>query len=222
MARGRMLSRTLGSSRRFNALRNYPDHEFFQLLFTLLIPHVDDFGRMSGDSFTIHLQVFPGCSRIDADFEAALQAMHEVQLVTLYVVKDDIWLQVNKFQDHQQGLANRTASKIPDPPADVCQQLPTNVSNYYSRARAELKRTKENLTKENTQNRDNRVIGNPSVLSTSAIARNHFSRKELDHAKHVRRIRFGCQHADRCKTVDACVKLIAYEVRVKLAEAAQS
>lgn len=168
MARGRMLSRTLGSSRRFNALQNWPDCEFYQLLFTLLVPHVDDFGRMSGDSFSMHLQVYPASRRSDADFEAALCAMHAVQLISLYVVDGDICLQVNKFHDHQQGLANRTASKIPPPPKEVCQQLPTNVTDYYSRARAELNLTKENLTKENLSARTkNKLTVNPGAQSTS-------------------------------------------------------
>lgn len=42
-----------------------------------------------------------------------------------------------------------------------------------------------------------------------------YTRKELDHAKAVRRGRMGCVHSPRCESSDACVRLIAAEVRAK-------
>lgn len=162
MARGRMLSRTLGSSRRFNALNQLENGraEFSQLLFALLIPHTDDEGRMSGDAYTIKLTVCPGSSRSVEDVEAALRAMHAVQLITVYEAKDDIWLQVNRFETHQQGLSNRTASKIPAPKTTDYQQFPTFANNCQqllaSRARAEVNLREGNLTKENRTTKKDR------------------------------------------------------------------
>lgn len=111
-----MLSRTLGSSRRFNDVATVAGEltEFSQLLFTLLIPHVDDFGRMAGDAFTVRLSVFPGSSRSIQEFQEALAALHAVKLITVYEVDDGIWLQVNKFEQHQAGLHKRTKSAIPE------------------------------------------------------------------------------------------------------------
>lgn len=121
-----MLSRTLGSSRRFNAVAALAngDGEFAQLLFTLLIPHADDFGRMVGDAFTVKLQVFPASARTVEDFAAALDALDAAELITVYAVERDIWLQVNKFDEHQRGLANRTASRIPSPPTTPTHRKP--------------------------------------------------------------------------------------------------
>lgn len=130
MARARLLSRTLGSSRRFNAVTDDTPAmaEFAQLLFALLIPHTDDFGRMSGDPQTVKYVVFPGSPRPIADFAAALSALDRAKLVQVYAGDDDdIWLQINKFERHQPGLKQRGASKIPDPPdAGKCRDLPGN------------------------------------------------------------------------------------------------
>ena len=120
MARGRMLSRTLGSSRRFNAVGDVAGDlaEFAQLLFTLLVPHTDDFGRMAGDAYTVKLTVFPGSSRKLPEFLEALRALHEVKLITVYEAEDTIWLQVSKFEPHQIGLHKRTKSLIPEWPGN--------------------------------------------------------------------------------------------------------
>lgn len=130
MARGRMLSRTLGSSRRFDALAELANGhcEFAQLLFTLLIPHTDDYGRMVGDAFTIKHQVFPTSPRPTSDFESALHALHDANLITIYENTADgcqsIWLQVNKFEEHQRGLAKRTQSRIPAFNSRACKKFP--------------------------------------------------------------------------------------------------
>lgn len=141
MARGRILSRTLGSSRRFNALADQnPDlAEFAQLLFTLLIPHADDFGRMSGDPQSVKFQVFPGSSRKFPEFWSALEMLHITLLIDVYTVDDsgDIWLQVNKFDEHQQGLHKRTESRIQPPSPGNSRKFP----EIPGRARAELNRT---------------------------------------------------------------------------------
>ena len=74
MARGRMISKTLGSSRRFSALAEIAGDktEFCQALYPLIVAHADDFGRLEGDSFTISKRVFPVSRRSEAEFEEAL------------------------------------------------------------------------------------------------------------------------------------------------------
>lgn len=118
MARARMLLATLGSSRKFAHLADNlgPLGEFGQTLYQLLIPKCDDFGRQSGDAFTVKHAVFPSSSRTEAEFEDALNAMGDVGLVTRYEVDDTVVLQVLKFEDAQGGLHKRTHSHFPDPP----------------------------------------------------------------------------------------------------------
>lgn len=144
MARGRILSKSLSCSRRFNALVETQNGlaEFSQLLFTLLIPHVDDFGRMTGDPFSVKMTVFPASPRTLPEFYQALHALHDAELVTIYQRDtSDIWLQVNKFEFHQSGLHKRTESAIPPLQKDVPRKFPEIPGNSWSRARAEENRT---------------------------------------------------------------------------------
>lgn len=141
MARGRILSKSLSCSRRFNALVETQNGlaEFSQLLFALLIPHTDDFGRMAGDPFSVKMVVMPASPRALSDFCQAMRALHDIELITVYERDSDIWLQVNKFEDHQSGLHKRTESKIPPPKKDLPRKFPEIPGNSWSRARAELK-----------------------------------------------------------------------------------
>ncbi len=145
MARGRILSRSLGCSRKFNAIPTVagPLTEFSQLLYVLLIPHTDDFGRLTGDGQTVRLTVLPDSARTPAEFDRALTILHEVGLILRYRVNDDIWLQVNKFEDHQFSLNKRTKSRIPAPPPGASrnfQEFPGISKNL-----PELPGTSENL-----------------------------------------------------------------------------
>ncbi len=171
MARARMLSKTLGLSRRFNAIADTagPLTEFTQLLYALMVPHTDDFGRMAGDPFTVKMTVLPASPRPLAEFTAALRLLHAVELIIVYEVDGNIWLQVNKFDEHQPGLKKRGESKLPAPPTGreipgIFRQVPAvpevpGISRQVtafpdlpgispSRARAELNLTELNRTKE--------------------------------------------------------------------------
>jgi hypothetical protein len=121
MARGRLVSRTLGSSRKFAALHKEAGKlgEFCQVLYPLIVANSDDFGRMAGDAFTVKHAVFPTSPRREADFQAALVAMHNAQLIHLYT--DDAGqtiIQVCQFETHQPGLSKRTKSRFSEPPVN--------------------------------------------------------------------------------------------------------
>ena len=55
MARGRMISKTLGSSVRFTELQDHAGKlgEFSAALFCLLVANSDDFGRLEGDAKSV-------------------------------------------------------------------------------------------------------------------------------------------------------------------------
>src|SRR3990167_7113145 len=106
MARGRLISKSLGSSRKFHALLGAGGKlgEFCQVLYPLLVANTDDFGRMPGDAFTVKHVVLPSSRRSEAEFETALDVLADVLLIDRYVVEDAIYLQVIKFDAHQVNL----------------------------------------------------------------------------------------------------------------------
>jgi hypothetical protein len=118
MARGRLISKSLGSSRKYHALLSEGGKlgEFCQVLFPLLVANTDDFGRMPGDAFTVKNVVLPTSRRLEGDFETALDIMGRVGLIVRYVVDKSIYLQVNKFDEHQPNLNKRTKSRYPEIP----------------------------------------------------------------------------------------------------------
>lgn len=144
MARGRLISRTLGSSRKFAALRQHAGKlgEFAQVLYPMLIACSDDFGRMAGDAFTVRLTVFPSSPRSDEEFASALAAMHAVDLIHIYEVEGDQVLEIVDFEQYQPGLSKRTRSKFPGPPVKFT-EIPSEEK------RREEKGIEENRTEEN-------------------------------------------------------------------------
>lgn len=143
MARGRMLSKSLGASRKF-ARCGTAAGEFPQLLFTLLVPHADDFGRMTSDAFTVKLAVFPSSARSEDEFEAALVALEHAKLIVRYPHAGGQVLQIVKFDEHQRGLHKRTKSDFPAPPAEI----PHGAAEVPAQEkRREPKRTQPNTPK---------------------------------------------------------------------------
>lgn len=141
MARGRLISRTLGSSRKFAALHSVIPKlaEFGQSLYPLLIANSDDFGRLAGDAFTVKHAVFPTSPRRESDFHRVLVAMHIARLVHLYDVEGLQILQIMDFEGHQPGLHNRTKSKFPEVPVNFT-EIPSELN------RTELNRTEQKGT----------------------------------------------------------------------------
>jgi hypothetical protein len=129
MARGRMLSRTLGSSVRWGVtlpkvLSDAPELiEFSQTLYSLLLAQSDDFGRQEGNIDTVRFRVFPTSRRTEDEFERALLALNEAELIDWYEAQQphspvERVIAIRKWDSHQTGLHKRTKSKFPDPPSE--------------------------------------------------------------------------------------------------------
>jgi hypothetical protein len=120
MARYRCLSGSISRSRKVCIdLRNLVDRrdlEFTQLLFTWVLPHCDDFGRLEAGAEELIATVMPHSRRPEATFEAALRALHAARLILVYVAGGRRYLQTLQWDEHQAGLHKRTRSKCPDPP----------------------------------------------------------------------------------------------------------
>jgi len=142
MARGRLISKSLGSSRRFHAALQVGGKigEFCQVLFPLIVANTDDFGRLPGDAFTIKSVVLPSSRRPESDFEKALDVLADVDLLQRYQVNDRIYLQVNEFDTHQPNLQKRTKSRFPEYPG-ISGKYRTNL---IERNLTEFKRTESN------------------------------------------------------------------------------
>lgn len=104
-----MITKSLSTSRKFAKVSS----EFAQVLYVLIVAHSDDFGRQSGDAFTVKHQVFPTSPRTEDEFEAALNDLGDVGLVERYEVDGEVVLQVVGFDEHQSGLHRRTDSRFP-------------------------------------------------------------------------------------------------------------
>lgn len=117
MARGRLLLRTLGSSRKFAAVPAPAGRlgEFAQLLYTLMMSHTDDYGRLAGDAFTVKHAVFPTSPRKESEFAAALTYLRLAGLILWYVAPDGRQVvQIVEFGKGQPNLHKKSASGFPE------------------------------------------------------------------------------------------------------------
>lgn len=122
MARGRLITRTLGSSsRKFSALAVDlgPLGEFAQALYPLIVANTDDHGRYDGDAFTVKHAVFSTSPRLEREFEEAMLGMERVGLIVRYEVADRMVLEIVDFAPHQPGLHKRRVSRYPDSPGNA-------------------------------------------------------------------------------------------------------
>lgn len=92
------------------------------LLYTWLIPHLDDWGRAPGDPKEIRLMVLPGFPCTSKDVEQALELMQKVGLIYRYEVAGKKYLCVNPetFYKHQSYIQQKkrkddSGSKYPRP-----------------------------------------------------------------------------------------------------------
>jgi hypothetical protein len=140
MARGRMISKTLGHSRKYAALGEQAGKlgEFAQALYPMLVSHCDDFGRQTGDPYTVKLAVWPSSSRKEADFVSALKSMHKVGLIEWYEAEGQQFIEVSNFGKHQVGLHKATKSHFPEPSGKFPE---------FRESPTQLNRTELNLTK---------------------------------------------------------------------------
>mgnify|MGYP001393291040 CR=1 FL=1 len=89
---------------------------FDKLLFTWMIPHADDFGRLPGSPAKIKALVVPMLDVTLKEVEQAIQNMHNAELIIWYSIDSEKYIQIRNFENHQSGLHKRTKSKFPEPP----------------------------------------------------------------------------------------------------------
>lgn len=109
MARGRMISKSLSTSRKYGRLYSEPLGEFCQALYPLLVAHADDFGRLEGDPYTVKHAIVPASPRTVLEIEQSLELLTSVGLIE----RSTEVIQVVDFDRHQTGLHKRTESQFP-------------------------------------------------------------------------------------------------------------
>ena len=122
-----MISKSISVSKQVNKLSLGA-----KLLFTWLIPHCDDWGRMTGDPEVIKAIVFPMDNDYNPDIiEKCLIEMVSQRLIIRYVDDGEQYLCLPKWEIHQGSLTRRTDSKIPEPPpnSNVCNEVQCNSVN---------------------------------------------------------------------------------------------
>ena len=118
-----------------------------QLLFTWLIPNVDDLGRMEGDPEIIKGMIFPYHNKITIfNVEAALQELSKEQLIVWYQVDENKYILLPNFAIYQKLRNDREyTSDYPDPPEQFCNIDVTcrDKSRHVGQNMREVKRREE-------------------------------------------------------------------------------
>lgn len=133
MARRRSIATKISLSEQVDQLSDQA-----AMLFTWMIPHADDFGRLPGSVKKLAGMVVPlrrgrpGWSY--EDIEGYLFEMESTTdetgtpLIARYQAENGITvIQLIKFDEHQDGLHKRTESQFPNPPANFSYTKPTEV-----------------------------------------------------------------------------------------------
>lgn len=131
MAERRMISKAISISEKVNSLS-----VFGRLLYTWMIPHADDFGRLPGSPVKVRALVVPMADETIKDVEQALKDMHKHGLIIWYEVDGERFIQITNFEKHQQGLHKRTPSKYPSPP-NSCHEFSDQIANSSSLSASE-------------------------------------------------------------------------------------
>lgn len=163
MAEKRMISKVISISEKVNEL---PDI-FDMLLFTWMIPHTDDFGRLAGTPAKVLALVVPMLDKTKADVNESLEHLQAAGLIKWYESEGQKVVQIENFEAHQSGLHKRTRSKFPDPPDDYSTHFPEvpGSSEQFQKIPLELNRTEENRTelkrteeKRKEENRNEKIL----------------------------------------------------------------
>ena len=128
MAEGRMIKKEISKSKKIASLKN----ERARSLYFMVYPHTDVAGRISAEIDDIKAICIPLFKWNNSIIEVALIALHNIGLITLYIVNDKRYLEIIRFHDFQRINKDREAkSKIPSPNSEnsrVIQSTPENSS----------------------------------------------------------------------------------------------
>ena len=118
MARGRMVSKSICTSKQIHDLPN----DTVRFAFACAIPHLDVNGVMHGDPTLMKAEIFPRREELTAAMMVEMRnAWVDAELVIVFEDKGDEWLFFPGFDRHQVGLRKdrEASSGYPAVPADI-------------------------------------------------------------------------------------------------------
>ena len=89
MADRRMISKSISVSEKVNSMSL-----FARLLYTWMIPHSDDFGRLPGSPMKVKALVVPMAEQTKDDVEQAIREMVEQKLIDWYEVDGKLYMRL--------------------------------------------------------------------------------------------------------------------------------
>ena len=102
MAKGRMLNKTITTSRKFNLA---VQSDFTRLVYCLLLPQADRDGRLQGEEILIKSMLFPWREDLKAlAIKESLTELHNSGLILWYLINDEKYIQITKFREGQENL----------------------------------------------------------------------------------------------------------------------
>jgi uncharacterized phage protein (TIGR02220 family) len=172
MADGRIIKKCISESKTLAILNS----DSSRLLYTWLIPHADSSGRYLSDPEIIKGHIVPKIKTMTIyKIKKLLDELAESNLIILYQEKDEHYLQITKFEEHQKLLEREAKSKIPSP--INCQifrfnQIKSELLGALQPNSLELNRIKENRIKEKEK-----VEPKDSTFPLSQIIIEYFNQK---------------------------------------------
>lgn len=115
MARGRFISSSISTSRKFQRLATN-EH---RLLYLMLIPHVDCEGRHAADARILAGQVYTLLDIDRAQIEAAMHDLHSVGLIRLYEVNGEPFLEIVDFHHHNKVRRDKNGDPSHEAPSRI-------------------------------------------------------------------------------------------------------
>jgi len=158
MARGRFISSSISTSRKFERLQS----NTHRLLYLMLLPHVDCEGRHSADARILNGRVYTLLDLTLDEANDALTDLARVNLITLYAVNGERFLEITDFHEHNKvrrdkdgNPTHEAPSRIPpsaDRDATEATTYPLRSNNVAATAEVEVEVQVEVQDKENSAN----------------------------------------------------------------------
>lgn len=128
MAKGRIISRSISTSRKVNRLTDRA-----ALLYTWSIAHTDDYGRIEGDAISIKAIVAPMRDYNLTQIEEDLDIIEKLGLITRYEAQGEKYLEITGFDNHQTFRPDRPRrAECPDNAGKFPSDIPTTYQRHTS------------------------------------------------------------------------------------------
>ena len=141
MAEGRMLKKEISDSKKLGRLPS----DRPRVLYLMMLPHLDVKGRLYADPKKIKGQIVTMLPYSTAAIQKALEQLHEVGLIVLYLINGDQHLEYTRFSDFQSLNPKREAeTKILGPtPENSCGLKRTPLKDKLSKDKLSKDKKKE-------------------------------------------------------------------------------